>query len=110
MEEKKGQVDQSTIVLSDDLLASDDPYVGGWTKRPDNWVEPTMEERLARDFDADAEFYLVEGRPCVVWTNLDLSYDYSVTPPREIHPFIVIRGESINLEIFKARVREIHQL
>lgn len=110
MEEKKGQADQSTIVLSDDLLRSDEPYVGGWTKRPDDWVEPTMEERLARDFDADAEFYLLDGRPCVVWTDLDLSYDYSVAPPREVHPFTVIKGEHVDRETFKARVREIHKL
>ena len=79
MEEKKQR--QERVVLSDDLLTSDESPVGGWTARSDDWVEPTMEERLARDFNSDADFYLVDGRPCVVWTDLDLAYDYSVAPP-----------------------------
>lgn len=97
-------------VLSDDPLTSDEPFVGGWTKRPDDWVEPTMAERLERDFDNDPNFYLLDGRPCVVWTDLDLAYDYSVAPPRELHPFTAMDGERVDREVFKARIREIHKL
>jgi len=108
MEEKKQR--QERVVLSDDLLTSDESPVGGWTARSDDWVEPTMEERLARDFNSDADCYLVDGRPCVVWTDLDLAYDYSVAPPKEIHPFMVIGGEKIDFETFKTQVRRIHGL
>jgi hypothetical protein len=97
-------------ILSDDLLTSDESLVGGCKKRPDDWVEPTMAQRLERDLDGNPDFYLVEGNPCVIWTDLDLAYNYGVAPPQELHPFAVLRGEQIDIETFKVRVREIHQL
>ena len=108
--EKNNRPESPVTVISDDALTSDDPYVGGWTKRPDGWVEPTIEQRLEKDFDDDAKFFVVDGHPCVAWTDLDLAYDYSVSPPREVHPFTVIRGEELDRERFKSRVREIYKL
>ena len=108
--ENKDINDMPLAVLSDDVLTSDELSIGSWTKRPGDWAEPTMAERLKHDFDADAEFYFVDGRPCVVWSDLDLAYDYSVAPPREIHPFTVIEGSAVDLDRFKAYVREIHKL
>ena len=109
MEENKFRKNGPTI-LSDDLLTSDEPFVGGYTKRPDDWVEPTMAQRLERDLDGNPDFYLVDGNPCVIWTDLDLAYNYGVAPPRELHPFTVLHGQQIDIETFKVRVREIHQL
>ena len=97
------------FVLSDDLLTSDEPLVGGYTSPLDGWVEPTMAERLERDFDGDPDFYLVDDSPCVLWADLDMAYDYGVAPPRERHPFTVLHGQQIDFETFKARVRAIHQ-
>jgi hypothetical protein len=109
MTEKKLQKDGSSI-LSDDFMTSDEPFIGGYTQRPEDWVEPTMLQRLERDFDGGPDFYLVDGNPCVIWTDLDLAYDYGVAPPRELHPFAVLHGQQIDIETFKARVREIHKL
>ena len=108
--EKNNKPESPVTIISGDVLTSNDPYVGGWTKPPDDWVEPTIAERLEKDFDDDAEFFVLDGRPCVAWTDLDLAYDYSVAPPREVHPFTVIKGEHVDRETFKARVREIHKL
>ena len=109
MEENKSRKDGLTI-LSEDLLISDESFVGGYTKRPDGWVEPTIAQRLERDLDGNSEFYLVDGNPCVIWTDLDLAYNYGVAPPRELHPFTVLHGQQIDIETFKVRVREIHKL
>jgi hypothetical protein len=109
MEKNKLREDGPTI-LSDDLLTSDEPLVGGYTERSDGWVEPTMSQRLERDLDGDPDFYLVDGNPCVIWTDLDLAYNYGVAPPRELHPFTVLHGQKIDIDAFKARVREIHNL
>lgn len=72
MTEKKLQKDGSSI-LSDDFMTSDEPFIGGYTQRPEDWVEPTMLQRLERDFDGGPDFYLVDGNPCVIWTDLDLA-------------------------------------
>ena len=109
MEENKFRKDGPTI-LSDDLLTSDELFVGAYTKRPDGWVEPTMAQRLEHDLDGNPDFYFVDGNPCVIWTDLDLAYNYGVAPPRELHPFAVLHGQQIDIETFKMQVREIHQL
>lgn len=97
---------EAPFVISDDLLTGQPPI-----QPPPGWVPPTISESLERDLkDDQADFYFVENRPCVVWTDLDLAFDYSVHPVREIHPFIVIRGTQVDRETFKARVVEVHGL
>ena len=95
-----------TFVISDDLLSGQPPPTP-----PPDWVPPSIAESLERDSkDESAEFYLVDDKPCVVWPDLDLAYDYSVHPIREIHPFIVIRGTKIERETFIATVKRAHNL
>lgn len=97
---------QKPFVISDDLLTGQPPLTP-----PPGWIPPTISESLHRESnDEGAEFYLVDGRPCVVKPDLDLAYDYSTHPLKEIHPFIVIRGTKIDRDMFIEKVKQAHRL
>ena len=92
-------------ILSDELLTGRSP------EPPKQWVPPTLLESLERDTsDTNAEFFLIDGvRPVVAWLDADLTFDYSVNPIREIHPFNVIAHPQVDAEIFKKTVQELHK-
>lgn len=86
-------------VLSDDPLLGGPPHVSGHSIR----------DHLARGFDADQEFYVLEGRPFAGWCDLDLIYDYGCNPPREAHPFMPCwRGQRVTEQEFRQLVRAMH--
>jgi hypothetical protein len=51
------------------MIDPDDNGVMAGTRLPPppGWVAPTIEESLARGFEKGAEFYMVNGKPVVVW-------------------------------------------
>lgn len=66
-------------------------------------------ELLAKGFGPEADFYLHDGIPYVVYPMSDYATYWGPGPVREIHPFVpVVRGAKINEDEFRARVRGIH--
>ncbi len=105
---KMGNKEPKTPVLSDDALSSQSP-----PDPPKNFVRPTVAESLTRDIaDKNADFYIIDGRPIVVWTDLDLAFDYSTDPIREISAFVIFgeRDNKVDADMFSKKVKEIHRL
>lgn len=97
-----------TSLFSDDALSSRSP-----PDPPKNFVRPTVAESLTRDIaDKNADFYIIDGRPIIVWTDLDLAYDYTTDPIREISAFVIFgeRDNKVDADMFSKKVKEIHRL
>jgi hypothetical protein len=78
---------------------------------PPDFVPPTIAESLARGFDEQTAFYVLNGKPIAVWPDWDYAEDWSKYPIREIHPFIpVIYGKEIMDAEFRTSVKERHGL
>ncbi len=95
-------------ILCDDLLTSQPT-----PESPPSFVRPTISESLARDLvDETANYYIVDGRPIVVWLAEDLAFDYSASPISEVHPFSVFneRAREVDRVEFEVTVRGIHHL
>jgi hypothetical protein len=95
-------------ILCDDLLTSQPP-----PESPPGFVRPTISESLARDLvDEAANYYIVDGRPIVVWLDQDLAFDYSANPIIEVHPFVVFNEQAREVDRveFELKVRELHHL
>ena len=80
--EKNNKPEIPVMVISDDALTSDDPYIGGWTKRPDDWVEPTMAERLKKTSMTRLSFSFSMGVP-VLCGRISISPMTIASRPRE---------------------------
>ena len=92
----------TTIIIDDDV-----PY--SWTPRDPNFIPPPKSEMLAEDFGPDAQFYLCDGQPFVVYPDLDYATDWSTHPVREVHPFYpVLHGQKVSEAEFCILVRAKH--
>jgi hypothetical protein len=87
-------------VISDDLLLSGSSV-----------SKYSISEHLARGFDPDEEFYILDGRPYAGWCDLDLIYNFGCDPPREAHPFMPCwNGEKVSEAEFRAIVKSLHNI
>ena len=90
-------------------LIVDDVIQWSWTARDPKFVPPTIRESLAEDFGPDAQFYVCDGLPFVVYPDLDYATDWSQFPIREVHPFYpVLNGQKVSETEFRNLVREKH--
>lgn len=68
-------------------IISDDPaWIAGYPPVP-GIPQLTVREKLAKGFDPEADFYLFEGCPHVVWGNWDYAEYWGPGGVREVHPF-----------------------
>ena len=73
------------------------------------FVPPTMRERLAKPLEGDPEFFILEGRPHVVWRMWDHAEDWSVQPVNFVNPFgPVLNGTEVTEAQFRQLVRAMH--
>ena len=92
-------------------IIDDDDVHWTWTPRDPNFVPPTIRESLAEKFSPDAEFYVADGQPFVVFPDLDYAEDWSAYPIREVHPFYpVLSGQKIPEAEFRSVVRTMHAI
>jgi hypothetical protein len=97
-----------TQSFCDDLLTSQPT-----PEPPPSFIRPAISGSLARDLvDEAANYYIVDGRPIVVWLDHDLAFDYSANPISEVHPISVFnqRAREVDRAEFGLKVRELHQL
>jgi hypothetical protein len=92
-----------TTIIVDDEVHWDQPPV------PPGFVPPTIRQSLAEGFDDEAEFFVCEGKPFVVWPMMDYALDWSAYPIREVHPFYpILNGKKITEIQFRTLVRTMH--
>jgi hypothetical protein len=66
---------------------------------------------LAEGFTSEAEFFLCDGEPYVVFTMSDFAQNWSTEPVREAHPFYpAIHGTKMTEADFRALVKAKHGL
>ena len=69
-------------------IIDDDDVHWTWTPRDPNFVPPTIRESLAEKFSPDAEFYVCDDQPFVLYPDLDYAMDWSQYPIRGISPVL----------------------
>lgn len=78
---------------------------------PPDFIPPTIAESLARGFDNETDFYVIDEKPIALWPDWDYAEDWSEYPIREMHPFIpVIFGKEITETKFREFVKARHGL
>ena len=78
---------------------------------PPGFVQPSIRQQLAEGFGDEADFYLLDGEPCVVWGMMDYALNFATYPVREIHPFLpTLDGQEVTENKFRAKVQSIHQI
>jgi hypothetical protein len=66
-------------------------------------------ELLAKSFGPEADFYLKDGTPYVVYPMWDYAEYWGPGPARDTHPFVpLLGGVKVSEDEFRARVRGIH--
>ncbi len=89
------------------IVDEDDPV---WERVP-GWVQPTIPEMLAEGFREEAEFYLCDGEPYVVFTMSDYAQNWSTEPVQEVHPFYpCLHGTKMTEGEFRTLVKAKHGL
>jgi hypothetical protein len=80
------------------------------------WVEcePTpgfkripIRERLTEPLHAEAECYVLAGRPHLLFASWDYAEDWSGEYVREVHPFAVLAGQEIGEQKWRARLQQL---
>jgi hypothetical protein len=92
----------STIVLDDEVQ---------WTQHPPRpgFVRQTVRESLAKGFEPEAEFFVYEGSPHVVWGMWDYAECWGPGPVHEVHPYLPHwRGTQVTEVEFRVMVKAIH--
>ena len=93
------------------IIFDDDEIHWSWTARDPKFVPRTICQLLAEEFSPDAEFYLCDGQPCVVYPDIDYATDWSAYPIREVHPFCpVLHGHKISEAEFRGVVQAKHAI
>jgi hypothetical protein len=88
------------------IIVDDEDVQWTWTPRDPNFVPPTIRQLLAEEFSPEADFYVCDGQPYVVYPMWDYATDWSGYPIREIHPFYpVLHGKKITEAEFRSLVR-----
>ena len=66
-----------------------------------------VRERTNEPIPAEAECYLLEGRPHLLFANWDYAEDWSGVYVREVYPyFVVLSGHSIGEPDWRARLQQ----
>jgi hypothetical protein len=87
----------------------DDDVPWSWTPEDPNFVPPTIRKLLSEEFSPEADFYVCDGRPYVVYPQWDYATDWSEYPIREVHPFHpVLNGKKITQAEFRTLVKAAH--
>jgi hypothetical protein len=93
------------------VIVYDDEIHWSWTPRDPNFVPRPIRESLAEEFSLDAEFYLCDGQPYMVFPMWDYAESWSQYPIREVHPFYpVLHGQKIAEAEFRSLVRAKHAI
>lgn len=88
-----------------------DPEPGFRLPPPADFVQPSIRQQLSKPFTDDACFYVLNGRPCVVYPDCDYAEDWSAYPVREIHPLgPIIDGQEVTETEFRQLVRAMHAI
>ena len=91
------------------ILVDEEP--GTRLPPPPGFIPPTIRKLLDKGFEGEADFYLLDGRPCAVFPMLDYATDWSRYPIRELHPFVpIIDGREITEAEFRALVKAMHAI
>jgi hypothetical protein len=87
----------------------DDEDGGSWTPKDPNFVQPTIQALLAKAFDPEADFYICDGQPYLVYPQWDYAQAWSKYPMREVHPFYpVTKGTKITEAEIRTLVKATH--
>jgi hypothetical protein len=92
----------TTIIVDDEVQ---------WTQLPPipGFVPPTIRQLLAGPLDPRADCYVCEGKPMMLWAEMDYAEDWSTYPIREVHPFHpVLHGKQISEAEFRTLVKAMH--
>jgi|ERR1700687_4699788 len=97
-----------TIIMVDD---DDDDVRASWTPRDSKVVPPTIRQSLAEEFSSEADFYVCDGQPHVVFPMWDYAEDWSAYPIREVHPFHpMLHGKKVTEVEFRSLVRAMYAI
>jgi hypothetical protein len=89
----------------------DDEISGSWTPKDPDFVQPTIQAQLAKAFDPEADFYVCNGQPYIVYPQWDYATDWSKYPISEVHPFYpLLNGTKITEAEFRTLVKATHGL
>lgn len=89
----------------------DDEDGGSWTQEDPNFVQPTIQAQLEKAYDPEADFYICDGQPYLVYPQQDYAEDWSKYPTSEVHPFYpVTKGRKITEAEFRTLVKVTHGL
>ena len=93
------------------IFVDSDDVRWSWTPRDPKFISPTIRELLAEDFGPEAEFYLCNRQPFVVYPDLDYATDWSAYPVREVHPFYpILHGQKVSEAEFRKLVQAKHAI
>ena len=91
-----------------DIIADDGEVHWSWTPKDPNFVPPTIRQNLAEAFDPEADYFVVEGHPVMLFGMMDYAEDWSTDPIHEVHPFTTFRGKKITEAEFRTLVKAMH--
>lgn len=94
----------TTIIVGDD---DDDrgTQTGELLPPPPDFKPKPIRDRIGEPIDPEGECCSLDGRPCILYADLDYAEDWSGEFIREIHPFLLIGAPNITIEEFWNLVR-----